>query len=177
MFSWFGHCVSDGYRSPARFAPWLVTVFAVFQTARTERIFITNRQAERRKINANRRTYSDRSCPRSSLQKPILKIVVVGPNAGQAYPAVAIFQPTPSLSCTRTSTGFLGVSLLSAALSIPVVLSPVALPAQDRRNDDGRTIGIIAGRMNTTRLPEKDQQSYWNWRHNHSDAELRIEIR
>jgi hypothetical protein len=26
------------------------------------------------------------------------------------------------------------------------------------------------------RLRARDQQSYWDWRHNHSDAQLRIEI-
>jgi hypothetical protein len=26
-------------------------------------------------------------------------------------------------------------------------------------------------------LPEREQQSYWGWRHNHSDAQLNIEIR
>ena len=27
------------------------------------------------------------------------------------------------------------------------------------------------------RLNERDRQSYWDWRHNHSDAQLKIEIR
>jgi hypothetical protein len=27
------------------------------------------------------------------------------------------------------------------------------------------------------RLNERDQANYWNWRHNHSDAQLRIDIR
>jgi len=27
------------------------------------------------------------------------------------------------------------------------------------------------------RLSERDRQNYWNWRHNHSDAQLKIEIR
>ena len=28
-----------------------------------------------------------------------------------------------------------------------------------------------------SRLKSRDQQSYWDWRHNHSDAQLKIEIR
>ena len=27
------------------------------------------------------------------------------------------------------------------------------------------------------KLNSRDQQSYWDWRHNHSDAQLKIEIK
>jgi hypothetical protein len=27
------------------------------------------------------------------------------------------------------------------------------------------------------RINERDRQNYWDWRHNHSDAQLKIEVR
>jgi hypothetical protein len=31
--------------------------------------------------------------------------------------------------------------------------------------------------MDFGRLNARDQQNYWNWRHSHSDAQLKIDIR
>jgi hypothetical protein len=101
----------------------------------------------------------------------------------------------------KTLSGFCGAALL-CALTIPVTMH-----AQDdhrdnqrqqennrryhdaRHNDDHewndhedrayRMWGQENHRKynDFSRLRERDQQSYWDWRHNHSDAQLRIDIR
>jgi len=94
---------------------------------------------------------------------------------------------------------FWNVALLSAALMVPIAMTPTALRAQDQRsartyhdkqhNDDHAWNGqedkayrIYAKqnhRQNVgfSKLKEDDQQNYWNWRHEHSDALLKIEIK
>jgi hypothetical protein len=94
---------------------------------------------------------------------------------------------------------FWNLALLSAALMAPIAMTPTAMRAQDQRatrtyhdkqhNDDhawngqeDKAYSIYAKqnhRRNTefSRLKENDQQNYWNWRHEHSDALLKIEIK
>jgi Ni/Co efflux regulator RcnB len=94
---------------------------------------------------------------------------------------------------------FLNIALLSAALMAPIAMAPTALRAQDQRaartyhdkqhNDDHAWNGQedkayrIYAKQNHrkysdfSRLRDNDQQNYWNWRHEHSDALLKIEIR
>ena len=94
---------------------------------------------------------------------------------------------------------FLNAALLAAALLTPIAIAPIALRAEDRnaartyhdkqRNDDHQWNGQEdrAYRMwakenhrkysDFSKLKENDQQSYWGWRHDHSDAVLKIEIR
>jgi hypothetical protein len=91
---------------------------------------------------------------------------------------------------------FLSTALLAGALVIPTVVMPVALQAQEhksyhdkRHNDDHdwsahedqayrlylkqnhRKYREFSG------LRDNQQQAYWGWRHNHSDALLKIDIR
>jgi hypothetical protein len=92
---------------------------------------------------------------------------------------------------------FLNAVLLGAALITPLTIAPAALLAQDHRivyhdklhNDDhewndhenrayrmwvkeGHRKSVVFAKLN-----ENDQQAYWGWRHEHSDAVLKIEIR
>jgi hypothetical protein len=87
---------------------------------------------------------------------------------------------------------------LAAALIAPIAMAPAALLAQDHRavvyhdnqhNDDhewnnheDRAYRMYAKQNHRkyvafTRLNENDRQAYWGWRHEHSDALLKIEIR
>jgi hypothetical protein len=93
---------------------------------------------------------------------------------------------------------FWNVALLGAALMVPTTMAPIALRAQDhtartyhdkQHNDDHQWNGQedkayrIYAKQNHrkygdfSRLKEGDQQNYWNWRHEHSDALLKIEIK
>jgi len=94
---------------------------------------------------------------------------------------------------------FWNVALLSAALMVPIAMTPTALRAQDQKsartyhdkqhNDDhawngqeDKAYGIYAKQNHLknsdfSKLKEGDQQNYWNWRHEHSDALLKIEIK
>lgn len=94
---------------------------------------------------------------------------------------------------------FLNAALLGAALIIPVAMAPTGLRAQDQKgarsyhdkqnNDDHQWNNHEdqAYRMyakenhrkyrDFSKLKENDQQSYWGWRHEHSDAQLKITIR
>ena len=91
---------------------------------------------------------------------------------------------------------FCNAALLGAALIIPVALTPTAVLAQTPRsyhdkdhNDDhqwnsheDRAYKMYAKEnhrkaSNFDRLKENDQQAYWGWRHEHSDAILKINIR
>ena len=92
---------------------------------------------------------------------------------------------------------FLNTALLGAALMIPVVIVPRALRAEDRktrtyhdkqRNDDhawnrqeGKAYRLYTKENhrkhgNFEKLNENDRQAYWGWRHEHSNALLKIEI-
>ena len=86
-------------------------------------------------------------------------------------------------------------ALMSATLIIPVALTPTQLMAQDRtyhdkaHNDDhqwnsheDKAYRMWAKENHRKYVPfaklkEEDQQSYWGWRHDHSDAALKIDIR
>jgi hypothetical protein len=93
---------------------------------------------------------------------------------------------------------FLNAALLGAALIVPVAIVPTALRAEDHKtvtyhdkqhNDDHQWNGQedkayrAYARENHrkyrtfAKLNENDQQAYWGWRHEHSDAVLKIEIR
>jgi hypothetical protein len=93
---------------------------------------------------------------------------------------------------------FLNAALLSAALLVPVAVTPTVLQAADDRkphmyhdsnhNDDHEwnTHEDKAYRMwvkekhrkysEFSALNDRDQQDYWAWRHDHSDALLKIDI-
>jgi|SRR5271166_2996510 len=94
---------------------------------------------------------------------------------------------------------FLNTTLLGAALTIAIAIPPAALRAEDHKpaqtyhdqqhNDDhqwssheDRAYRIYAKQnhrkyTNFSVLKEDDQQAYWGWRHEHSDALLKINIR
>ena len=88
--------------------------------------------------------------------------------------------------------------LAGAILMTSVVVAPAALRADDQRartyhdkqhNDDHEWNSHedqayrMWGKENHrkyrefSRINENDRQAYWNWRHEHSDAVLKIEIR
>ena len=93
----------------------------------------------------------------------------------------------------------LNAALLGAALIIPVAVVPTALCAQNRKgvrnyhdrdhNDEhqwnsheDKAYRMYAKQNHRkyrtfSTLPENDQQAYWGWRHDHSDAVLKINIR
>ena len=92
---------------------------------------------------------------------------------------------------------FVNAALLSAALIVPVVMAPTALRAEDQKsrtyhdaqkNDDhqwnsneDKAYRAYAKQnhrkaTNFNKLNENDQQAYWGWRHEHSDAVLKINI-
>ena len=90
---------------------------------------------------------------------------------------------------------FCNAALLGAALIIPVALTPTVVLAQGKsyhdkqHNDDhqwnsheDRAYKMYAKENHRkassfARLNENDQQAYWGWRHDHSDAILKINIR
>jgi hypothetical protein len=91
---------------------------------------------------------------------------------------------------------FLNTVLLGTALTFSVAVIPTALRAEDHparyhdkdHNDDhewnnheDRAYRIWAKEnhrkyQNFSKLKEDDQQAYWRWRHEHSDALLHIDI-
>ena len=94
---------------------------------------------------------------------------------------------------------FCNTALLSAALLAPIAVAPLALRAQDpaavrtyhdkQNNDDHQWNGQEdkAYRMyakqnhrkytDFAKLNDSNQQNYWKWRHEHSDALLKIDIK
>ena len=97
-------------------------------------------------------------------------------------------------------TNFWNAALLSAALIVPVAITPVALRAEDHKvevrtyhdkdhkddhqwnshEDKAYRIYVKQNHRkygNFAQLNENDQQAYWGWRHEHSDAILKINIR
>lgn len=94
---------------------------------------------------------------------------------------------------------FFNTSLLTAALLVPLAMTPTMLRADDHKdapkyhdkqhNDDHEwnSHEDQAYRMyakenhrkysDFSKLNETDQQNYWGWRHEHSDALLKIDIR
>jgi hypothetical protein len=95
-------------------------------------------------------------------------------------------------------SGFRNAALLGAAVLIPPAMAPSALRADEHKvvtyhdkqhNDDhewnsheDRAYRMYAKQNHRTyrtfsTLNENDQQAYWGWRHEHSDALLKIDIR
>ena len=94
---------------------------------------------------------------------------------------------------------FWNIALLSAALIVPIATAPTALRAQDQRaartfhdkqhNDDhewneheNQAYRMWAQERHRkyddfSKLKERDRDAYWDWRHNHSDAVLKLDIR
>lgn len=92
---------------------------------------------------------------------------------------------------------WLNNALLGSALAFSVTATPLALRAADHpvryhdrdhnddhewnRNEDRAYRIYLRDNhrkyQNFNRLKDEDQQSYWRWRHGHSDADLHIEIR
>jgi hypothetical protein len=90
---------------------------------------------------------------------------------------------------------FLNAVMLGTALIAPVVLAPNALLADDHKYHDQKhndehewnAHEDRAYRMyvkenhhkyrDFAKLKEEDRQNYWAWRHEHSDAVLKIDIR
>jgi hypothetical protein len=88
---------------------------------------------------------------------------------------------------------------MSAALVAPIAMAPKVLRAEGQmavhtyhdkqHNDDhewngqeDKAYGIYVKQNHHkagdfSKLNERDQQNYWNWRHEHSDALLKIEIK
>jgi hypothetical protein len=89
---------------------------------------------------------------------------------------------------------FLTAALMGATLLIPVTLAPGQLRAEDQKyhdkghNDDhqwnsqeDKAYRMWAKENHRKYVPfnklkDEDQQSYWGWRHEHSDAVLKIDI-
>ena len=91
---------------------------------------------------------------------------------------------------------FLSTVFLGAALTIPLAVAPISLRADDKvrtfhdkeRNEDHQWNDHEdrAYRMwvkenhrkyqDFAKLKEEDQKSYWGWRHDHSDAILKIDV-
>jgi hypothetical protein len=94
---------------------------------------------------------------------------------------------------------FLNAALLSAAFIVPIAIAPTMLRAEDQKtvrtyhdaqhNDDHQWNAHedrayrMYGKENHRKyrsfstLNENDQQAYWGWRHEHSDARLKIDIK
>jgi hypothetical protein len=90
---------------------------------------------------------------------------------------------------------FLNTALLATALVTPIAFAPIALRADDRtyhdkqHNDEhhwdsheDRAYRIRVKENHRkyrdfSKLRDEDRESYWSWRHQHSDAELKINIR
>jgi hypothetical protein len=93
---------------------------------------------------------------------------------------------------------FWNTAFLAAALMAPIALAPTTLRAQDqkaartyhdkRHNDDHEwnsredqaykvyTQENHRKSVEFSKLNNRDQQAYWGWRHEHSDALLKIDI-
>jgi hypothetical protein len=94
---------------------------------------------------------------------------------------------------------FWNLALLGAALIAPIAIAPTALRAQEhmtartyhdnQHNDDHewnnredqayRMWAKETHRSHSdfSKLKDSDQQNYWGWRHDHTDAQLKIKIR
>jgi hypothetical protein len=87
---------------------------------------------------------------------------------------------------------FLNAAALGAILLAPIAVAPTALRAQTyhdaKNNEDHQWNGQedkayrIYVKQNHRRyktfakLNDTDQQAYWSWRHDHTDAQLKIDI-
>jgi hypothetical protein len=101
----------------------------------------------------------------------------------------------------RTLTRYYGIGLLTATLLTPVAILPgTALAQDDHRNEqrkyqdakhhdehvwndhEDRAYHMWVEERHRKysdfdRLNARDRQAYWDWRHDHSDAQLKIDIR
>ncbi|MDP9114736.1 MAG: hypothetical protein M3O20_13790 [Acidobacteriota bacterium] len=100
----------------------------------------------------------------------------------------------------RTLSNCFRFGVLSIALATPLALSPTVMRADDKRYEEKRYHDAKhndehawndhedrAYRMwakenhrkyrDFGKVKAEDQQSYWDWRHEHSDAQLKIDIR
>jgi hypothetical protein len=116
---------------------------------------------------------------------------------GNGLRLLANFGTTVALPSPVRSTivRFFNEVLLGVALTVPIAMTPLSLRAQDRsyhdkgHNDEhqwnaheDKAYRIWAKEnhrkyVSFAKLKEDDQQSYWAWRHDHSDALLKIEIK
>jgi hypothetical protein len=139
---------------------------------------------------AYRRMEKDRSARRIVFVFYLLRWLQPYVNVGHANclsPGMKIIMPR-----------FLNAALLGAALLTPMAIAPTALRAEDhkarvyhdkQRNDDHEWNGhedqayrVYAKENHRkyrdfSRLNDNDQQAYWGWRHEHSDALLKIDVR
>jgi hypothetical protein len=99
----------------------------------------------------------------------------------------------------RTITRYYGIALLNGTLLTSLAILPGTALAQDHRNEqrkyqdakhhddhtwndhEDRAYRMWLGERHRKyndfdRLKSRDQQAYWDWRHNHSDAQLKIQI-
>ncbi len=101
-------------------------------------------------------------------------------------------KPAPS---SRMMKSILTTALMGAAIVIPVTLAPTQLKAEGQtyhdkvRNDDhqwnsheDKAYRMWAKENHRkyvpfTKLKDDDRDNYWGWRHEHSDAVLKINIR
>jgi hypothetical protein len=88
---------------------------------------------------------------------------------------------------------FLNAALLGAALLGSSVIAPIALRAQtyhDAQNNEDHTWNSHEDKayhmyvkqnhrkyVAFAKLKPEDQQAYWAWRHEHSDAVLKIDVK
>ena len=94
---------------------------------------------------------------------------------------------------------FWNTALLGLALIVPMAVAPIALRAEDAktgrtyhdkqnnddhqwnsREDQAYQVYVKENHRKSTdfsKLKSSDQQAYWGWRHQHSDALLKIDIR
>jgi hypothetical protein len=94
---------------------------------------------------------------------------------------------------------FWNTALLGCALMVPIALAPTVLRSEDHKaartyhdkqhNDDHEwnnqedqayRVWVKENHRKSTdfaKLKDNDQQAYWGWRHEHSDAQLKIDIR
>jgi hypothetical protein len=117
------------------------------------------------------------------------------PPSGNAWPDNCSFDEQENKT---TMSRFWNTALLSAALMVPVAMATRLLRADDKaavtyhdkqHNDDhqwngqeGKAYRIYAKQNHRkysdfSKLKDDDQQNYWNWRHEHSDAVLKIEVK
>jgi hypothetical protein len=90
---------------------------------------------------------------------------------------------------------FYNAFLIAAAVIVPVAVTPAVLRAEDHvyhdkahnedhhwddREDHAYRMWVKENHRkykDFAKLKAEDQQSYWNWRHDHSDAQLNINIK
>jgi hypothetical protein len=103
----------------------------------------------------------------------------------------------PKEGMRTIATRLLGAAVLSAALLAPIAITPTVLRAQEHQdrayhdkehNDDhhwndheDKAYDMYLKEnhrkhVEFVKLKDRDQQNYWKWRHEHSDALLKIDI-